>query len=156
MKKWCSYLVVMLTVSLRLLSERSTLGEITLMGSWASTILGEFRNLKCWNISINMQFLFSKFRHLLKVALSQMPQVGCTGGDRMAPSKSRIIPKKSTFLKKYVSTHIQSSFLDNPQKYTVVRIVPSWSKTVSLIGITITTHEGIFKSSQNQIKRKTF
>ena len=51
---------------------------------------------------------------------------------------------------------IQSAFLDNPQKYTVVRLVTSWSKSLSIIGVTVAAHEGIFKSSQNAIKKKTY
>jgi hypothetical protein len=36
-----------------------------------------------------------------------------------------------------------------------VRILPSWSRSLSLIGVTVCVHDGIFKSSQNNIKKKT-
>lgn len=51
---------------------------------------------------------------------------------------------------------IQSEFLDNPNKYTIVRLIPKWSKSLSLIGVTMAAHEGIFKTAQNSIKRKTY
>lgn len=50
----------------------------------------------------------------------------------------------------------QSEFLDNPNKYSVVRVLPSWSRSLSIIGLTVSSHDGIFKSSQNNIKKKTF
>lgn len=50
----------------------------------------------------------------------------------------------------------QSEFIENNQKYTPVRILTTWSKSLSIIGLTIGSHEGIFKSAQNNIKRKTY
>jgi hypothetical protein len=35
-------------------------------------------------------------------------------------------------------------------------VLTSWSKSLSLVGITVASHDGIFKTSQNQIKKKTY
>ena len=47
----------------------------------------------------------------------------------------------------------KSAFLANHNKYSVVRIIPKWSKTISIIGISVACHDGILKN-QISLRRK--
>lgn len=40
----------------------------------------------------------------------------------------------------------KSYFLANHTKYSPVRIISKWSKTISLIGITVACHDGLLKN----------
>ena len=47
----------------------------------------------------------------------------------------------------------KSLFLANQNKYTPIRIISRWSKTISLIGLTIACHDDVLKN-QIQIRKK--
>lgn len=49
----------------------------------------------------------------------------------------------------------KSNFLGNTQKYTPLRIIPKWSKTISIIGITVACHDNVLKN-QISLRKKTF
>lgn len=50
----------------------------------------------------------------------------------------------------------QSEYIDNGKKYSIVRIIPKWSKSISLIGLTVAIFDGNSKTIQTSVRKKYF
>lgn len=47
----------------------------------------------------------------------------------------------------------KSQFINNHSKYSPIRIIAKWSKTMSIIGITFACHDGLLKN-QISLRKK--